>query len=92
MLCVRASISAGNAGTTSTLVMPSASPKDLAARLKTSGSTNRKISGALASTAGLKVSVCQPFTTTTARWSRARSSAPRMKGSGLSRPAKRSPI
>src|SRR5260221_5455298 len=85
MLCRAASSSCGSAGTTSILVIEPSSPRLSAARLKTAGSRKRKISGALASTAGLKVSVCQPLTTTTARVTPGRSPEERMKGSGTSR-------
>src|SRR6266567_4425535 len=78
----RAAAFCGSAGTTRIFANGPSSPKARAAWRKTAGSAKRKISGVWARTAGPKVSVCQPFTTTTARAMALRSGELKMKGGG----------
>src|SRR5438552_2540701 len=78
----RAAAFCGSAGTTRIFASGPSSPNARAAWRKTAGSTKRKISGAWARTAEPKVSVCQPFTTTTARAMAARSGELKMNGGG----------
>src|SRR6266852_5929104 len=82
----RAAAFCASADTTRIFASGPSSPKARAAWRKTAGSTKRKISGAWARTAEPKVSVCQPFTTTTARAMAARSGELKMNG-GDSAPA-----
>ena len=67
MLSRRSFFVDGSDGTTSILRKTASAPNTPSAAFAAAGCAKRKISGELAITAGLNVSVCQPFTAKTAR-------------------------